>query len=131
MRYNVQNLAFLSAVIAFSSCQQHKNATIDDAGNEVVKVRTPTEDTIDKTETPPMKTETIEGFVVEINRGKDGYTAKIETPAMRIVAATISRSNLKDPEQYKEVKVGESLSVTGDSWRLEKEDQLTVREINQ
>jgi hypothetical protein len=131
MKYNVQNLALLSAVITFASCESHKKSTIDDSGTEVVKVRTPSQDTLNKEAVPEMKTKTIQGTVVDINRGKDGYTAKIETPAMTIVAATISRSNLKDPEQYKEVRIGENLNVTGDYWKLGKEDQITVREIHQ
>ena len=127
---NIQNLAMLSAVIAFASCESHKQSTITNTGTEVVKVRTPTADTIDKLEEPPMKTETVEGTVVQINPGKDGYTAKLETKEKEVYFVTISHSNLKNHEQYKSVKVGETLKVTGDYWKLENDNQITVREIN-
>ncbi len=127
---NIQNLAMLSAVIAFASCESHKQKTVTDSGIEVTKVRTPTEDTINKTENPPMKIETVEGKVVAINPGKDGYTAKLETKEKIFFFVTISHSNLKNHEQYKAVKVGETLKVTGDSWKLGDDNQITVREIN-
>ena len=127
---NIQNLAMLSAVIAFASCESHKQKTVTESGIEVTKVRTPTEDTINKTENPPMKIETVEGKVVEINQGKDGYTAKLETKQNTFFFVTISHSNLKNHEQYKSVKVGETLKVTGDSWKLGDDNQITVREIN-
>ena len=168
MKYNVQNLAFLSAVISFAACEQHKQATIDESGNEVVKVRQPTADTVDhnadtivkpiEKETPPavqppksvnkpsssaIKTDaptndavgkpapsiTIKGVVKDINNGKDGYTAKLETPDGPIVAVTISRANLTNPKQYRTVNVGEILKVRGESWKLDGQSQITVRQI--
>jgi hypothetical protein len=163
MRYNVQNLALLSAVISFAACEQHKQATIDDSGNEVVKVRQPTEDTIDNIEKPveataepvqkPVPTQkpaeptkatekpvdvigkkpapsiTVKGVVKDINMGKDGYTAKLETPDGQLVAVTISRSNLNNPKQYKTVAVGDIIKVSGESWKLDGQSQITVRQI--
>lgn len=169
MKNNVQNLALLSAVIAFASCQQHKQATIDESGNEVIKVRQPAEDTDatpkettivedavetkpekpalvatkNKTLTPepavakpageavkPGRALTVKGVVREINRGKDGYTAKIEMPDGQMVSATVSRSNLTEPKQYREVQVGDMLKVSGESWKLDNESQLTVRVLH-
>jgi hypothetical protein len=168
MKYNVQNLAFLSAVISFAACEQHKQATIDDSGTEVVKVRQPTADTVDnstdtivkpiekgvlpanhpaksadkplrhatKDEQPnkdvgakPAPSITIKGVVKEINNGKDGYTAKLETPDGQIIAVTISRSNLTNPKQYRTVAVGDILKVSGESWKLDGQSQITVRQI--
>lgn len=130
MKSNIQNLAMLSAVIAFASCESHKKSTVTESGTELVKVRTPTNDTIDKTENPPETLKTVEGKVIAIHEGKDGYTAKLETANKEIFAVTISHSNLKDHNQYKSVKIGETLKVTGDFWKLESENQITVREIN-
>ncbi len=129
MKYNVQNLAFLSAVIAFASCEPHKKSTITDSGTEVVKIRTPAQDTISKEETPPTQTRTVEGKVIDINQGKDGYTATIETQAKEKYAVTVSHSNLKDPAQYRQVKIGETLKASGDYWKLGNDDQITAREI--
>lgn len=169
MKYNVQNLAFLSAVIAFASCQQHKESTIDEAGNEVIKIRKPTEDTIVEspqteqapasvpTADEPLKNQpakmvtprepasaqtsnsadtgkpapmiTVKGIVREITRGKDGYTAKIETSGGDVVAATVSRSNLRDPDQYRELAVGDAVRVSGNTWKLDGVGQMTVRAL--
>lgn len=172
MKYNVQNLAFLSAVITFASCQEHKQSTIDEHGSEVIKIRKPTEDTVSQTDnvsasspskdpekvdagqteqiaTPvkpgaksqtqttkpgtaaetvkPAKALTVKGVVKDINRGKDGYTAKIETIDGKIIAATVSRANLYDPKQYRDTAVGDVIKVTGNTWLLEGVNQMTVR----
>lgn len=78
---------------------------------------------------PAVKTQSVEGKVVEINRGKDGYTAKIETDTKEIWFVTISMSNLKDPKQYRSVPVGGRVSVSGDFWKLKDQSHLTVREM--
>ncbi len=170
MKYNVQNLAFLSAVIAFGSCQQHKQSTIDESGNEVIKIRKPADDTLIvqsepdetiatkvtespaatvtaeksppakaveikpavKTEKPadevkPARAMTVKGVVKDINRGKDGYTAKIETADGQLISATVSRSNLYDAKQYRDLAVGETVKVTGNTWLLDGVNQMTVR----
>lgn len=71
----------------------------------------------------------IEGKVTEIISGKDGYTAKIKANSDSIYFVTISRANLKDPQQYKSVAVGATIQVKGDIWKLEKENHITVREL--
>jgi hypothetical protein len=129
VKTNIQNLAMLSAVLTFAGCESHKQLKVEDSGTEVVKVRTPTEDTINKTLQPQASTIQIKGKVLEINAGKDGYTAKIETPEKLVYFVTISHSNLKDHSQYKTVKPGDELEVAGDSWKMGEENQITVREI--
>lgn len=130
MKHNIQNLAMISAVIAFASCESHKKSTITEGGTELVKVRTPVEDTTNTAENPPAQTKTVEGTVTDINQGKDGYTAKIETADKEIYAVTISHSNLKHHEQYVTVKVGDRLKASGDFWKLDGINQITVREIH-
>lgn len=55
----------------------------------------------------------VKGKVVEIQRGKDGYTAKIETDDKKVYSATISSIALE--KRYREVKVGETIEVEGES----------------
>jgi len=129
----MQNLAMLSAVIAFASCESHKKVEIKEDGTEVVEVRTPHQDTVDKVADPAMKTEAAGGTVVEINRGKDGYTAKLKVDDSKeeFVFVTISHSNLKDHTQYRDVKIGDKIHVIGDYWKNgEGESQITVRELH-
>jgi len=132
MRNTIQSLAMMSAVIAFASCGQ-KKATATETETEVkteqVQVE-PVKDTVAEQEAPKAETKTVEGTVKEINNGKDGYTAKIETKDKEAYFVTISHSNLTNHEQYKSVKVGEILKVTGDFWKTDSESHITVREIN-
>ena len=76
-----------------------------------------------------MKSELISGSVDEIQQGKDGYTAKITATNGRLYYATISHSNLKNPRQYKTVKVGDTIQVKGDTWKMENEIHIIVREL--
>lgn len=130
IKTNIQNLAMLSAVITFASCEQHKQSKVTKSGTEVVKVRTPQEDTLDKSAEPQMESRSIEATVVEINSGKDGYTAKVETGTKEIYFATVSHANLKDHSQYKTLKPGDKVHLAGDFWKMNDENQLTVRELH-
>jgi hypothetical protein len=128
MKYHIQNLALLSAVIAFASCESHKKSTITESG-EIVKARMPKEDTIGKEAVPPSETRHVEGIVTDVNQGKDGYTATVETGDGHLYFVTISHSNLNHPEQFRTVKLGDRLKISGDYWKLGDKDQITVREI--
>ncbi len=127
---NVNKIALLSVVIAFGACEQHKKSTIIESGEEVVKVRTPHEDTIVKPEVSDNASISVGGIVTDINMGKDGYTATIETSEKEIYHVTISRANLKDAAQYKQVEKGAMLNVSGDFWKMDNQNQVTVRTIN-
>ncbi|MDI1256115.1 MAG: hypothetical protein PSV16_08420 [Flavobacterium sp.] len=121
-----QNLAMLSAVIAFG-CNQRKPEETPDQEIKTEQVTVPAaKDSIGEVDA----SKTVEGTVQEILNGKDGYTAKIETADKEVYYVTISHSNLTDHTQYKTVKVGETLKVTGDSWAMEGKNQITVRAIN-
>lgn len=129
LKTNIQNLTMLSAVITFASCESHKQTKITDSGTEIVKLRTPAEDSLDTAAKPVADTITVSGTVLAINTGKDGYTAKLETAEKAIYFATISHSNLKDHSQYRSAKVGDKIEVKGDSWKMGEENQVTVREL--
>jgi hypothetical protein len=58
------------------------------------------------------KTLSAKGKVIEIQRGKDGYTAKIETDEKKVYSVTISSVALE--KRYREVKVGETIEVEGE-----------------
>ncbi|HEU4789335.1 MAG TPA: hypothetical protein VFS71_06600 [Flavobacterium sp.] len=75
------------------------------------------------------KIKIIQGEVLEINQGKDGYTAKLKTNTQEVYFVTISRSNLKNPAQYKTTEIGEKLKVSGEFYKMENQNQITVREI--
>lgn len=125
MKNNLLKIVALTGVIALSSCNKKvevKTEAVD--SQEVVAT-----DSIAAPETPEAVTKTVEGKVVEITNGKDGYTAKLETAEKEQYYVTISHSNLTNHEQYKSVKVGETLKVTGDSWKMEDKNQITVRVI--
>lgn len=131
MKNTIQNLALLSAVITFASCNQKKPVTTEtEIKTEQVQVKQEKDTVATAPETPKAETKTVEGVVKEISSGKDGYTAKIETKDKEVYFVTISHSNLTNHEQYKSVKVGDTLKVTGDFWKMDVENHITVREIN-
>ena len=104
-------------VMTFGSCNQ--------------KVAGETNEAVEQTDEPhKVIQKKVAGTVVEINNGKDGYTAKLETAEKEIYFVTISHANLIDHEQFISVAVGENLKVTGDLWQMKDENQITVRSID-
>jgi translation elongation factor EF-G len=75
------------------------------------------------------KSNTITGKVDSIEAGKDGYTAKISTAAKEVYFATISIVNVGGPQNYKQLKIGDTVSVKGEIWKAEEEKHIKVTEI--
>ena len=127
MKKVIKSFIIVCAFSGIVSCNSNKKATIKEDGTEVVKARTP-EATPESNEEKEA-TISVEGKVSEINNGKDGYTAILTTEDGKIYYATISIPNLKDPKQYRAVKIGETIKVSGDSWKMEDDNYITVREL--
>ncbi|WEK38233.1 MAG: hypothetical protein P0Y53_12065 [Candidatus Pseudobacter hemicellulosilyticus] len=85
------------------------------------------QDTLTTAPAPEMRA--VTGKVASIQRGKDGYTAKLITTDSQTVFVTISHANLKDHSQYRNAKVGDTLSVKGDTLTIGTEAHITVREL--
>lgn len=110
------------AVLALAACESKPASPKQEA--------TPATEATPKTETPqPAVDSLITGAVKEIQQGKDGYTARIQTADNRVFFATISHANLTDPAQYKTVKTGDTITVKGDQWKMNEEEHITVRVI--
>jgi len=73
---------------------------------------------------------TITGKVTEINRGKDGYSAKIKTEAGKTYVGTISIPNMADPKDYRSVAVGEEITVTGEAFPVEEDVMIKVTKLH-
>jgi RecJ-like exonuclease len=61
------------------------------------------------------KSVSVKGKVTQIERGKDGYTAKIKTDDGKTYSAVISSVNLYGSGQYREVKIGDVIDVEGEA----------------
>lgn len=72
---------------------------------------------------------TVTGKVDAIEAGKDGYTAKISTDSKEVYFATISIINVGGPQNYKQLKIGDVVSVKGEIWKAEDEKHIKVTEI--
>lgn len=72
---------------------------------------------------------TVSGKVDSIESGKDGYTAKITTDTKEVYFATISIVNVGGPQNYKQLKIGDNVSVKGEIWKTEDEKHIKVTEI--
>jgi hypothetical protein len=128
MKMYVQNLAMLSAVIAFGCNSNKTEPQAEEPKTQTVTTEDASHETTEQTQQTEVKT--IEGTVKATNHGKDGFTATIETKGGGMYQATISRANLKDAKQYREFNNNEIVKLTGDSWKMGEDNQLTVREID-
>jgi RecG-like helicase len=71
----------------------------------------------------------ITGIVQSVEKGKDGYTAKIKTAQGTIYFAVISIPNLGSTEKYREFKMGENVTLFGEIWKMGDDNRITVRKI--
>ena len=71
----------------------------------------------------------IIGIVQSVEKGKDGYTAKIKTTEGVIYFAVISIPNLGSPEKYRAFKTGEKVTLFGEIWKMGDDNRITVRKI--
>ncbi|WP_348825609.1 hypothetical protein [Flavobacterium aestuarii] len=72
---------------------------------------------------------TITGKVESVQFGKDGYTAKINTAKNEVYLALISIVNVGGPQNYKQLKEGDEVSVKGEIWKTETENHIKVKEF--
>ena len=72
---------------------------------------------------------TVSGKVESIESGKDGYTAKITTDKKEVYFATISIVNVGGPQNYKQLKEGEEVTLKGETWKTDTEKHIKVKEI--
>ena len=71
----------------------------------------------------------VSGKVQSIEFGKDGYTAKINTDKNEIYFAVISIVNVGGPQNYKQLKEGEEVTLKGEIWKTDTEKHIKVSEI--
>lgn len=109
----MKNLIILSIFIAILSCNKKSH----DSGKELI-----TKDIQDSI--------LISGVVKSIEYGKDGYSAKLQTIDNQFYFITISSNNLDNPKQYIESKIGDTLKVSGEFWKMGNDNQITVHKIN-
>lgn len=79
-----------------------------------------------------MKNDTssaVSGKVESIESGKDGYTAKINTDTKGVYFATISIVNVGGPQNYKQLKIGDIVSLKGEIWKTDDENHIKVTQI--
>ncbi|MDR7209791.1 hypothetical protein [Flavobacterium piscis] len=72
---------------------------------------------------------TVSGKVQSIEFGKDGYTAKINTDKDEIYFAVISIVNVGGPQNYKQLKEGEEVTLKGEIWKTDTGKHIKVKEI--
>lgn len=128
-------LLLAASIFSMTACNDKKGNDIDnmtalDTAAYPVDNTTVESDTI----TPEVDTEapvtvTVQGRVAQITKGKDGYTALIREDSGREYYATISRVNLSESQQYREVKEGDRITVKGESFKLDEELHIKVKEI--
>lgn len=75
---------------------------------------------------------TTKGKVIAIQNEEDGYEAQIQTndEEATVFYAIISIANMKDRKDYKRVKVGDTVKVTGELWELQNKPRISVRKVH-
>lgn len=73
--------------------------------------------------------DTVSGKVESIESGKDGYTAKVNTDTKEVYFATISIVNVGGPQNYKQLKIGDVVSLKGEIWKTDDEKHIKVTQI--
>jgi hypothetical protein len=76
------------------------------------------------------KTISVKGVVKSIEQGKDGYTALISTNDGHQYDAVISRINMASTLEYQDLKVGDFVTVRGDSINMGDRISITVKSIS-
>ena len=71
----------------------------------------------------------VTGQVENIERGKDGYTAVIATKEGKQYDAVISRVNMANTTEYQELKIGDVVTVAGDTIHLGDRVSITAESI--
>ncbi|TDO84274.1 hypothetical protein EV143_101722 [Flavobacterium chryseum] len=71
----------------------------------------------------------VTGKVDSIESGKDGYTAKVTTDTKEVYFAIISIVNVGGPQNYKQLKIGDVVSLKGEIWKTDDEKHIKVTQI--
>ena len=120
----------LFAVLALTvACNNKKGDADSEAASPAMKDTIAVDNTDVAVPEVPEQEEggvTISGKVLEVQNGKDGYTAKLSGNEGAVYFATISIPNLDDPKQYRSVKVGETVTVSGEVFKVGEEDHIKV-----
>ena len=131
---NLAVILLLAGTLTLTACGDRKDAAADEAlatdtipsaiDNTEVAV-----DTLTKEELNAPVTTTVKGTVTAIEQGKDGYTAHLKDDSGKEYHATISIPNLDDPKEYRAVKVGDVITVHGESWKMEDHLHIKVEKL--
>lgn len=100
-------IAVLAVAVNVVACNDKK------ADSEVVTTETPA-----MPEDAETKSVTVKGIVIKVEHGKDGYTAQIKDGDGQYYFVTVSRANLAEPGNYREVNVNDEITASGEQWEM-------------
>ena len=139
MKKALLSFAAVAALLAMAACAEKKETQGETGEPAVVEVTDTTTTPAAPADTVAAPAEaaapaenaviTVKGEVTAINRGKDGYSATIKTAEGKFYIATISIPNMANPKQYRAVKQGEVITVTGESFPVEEDVMIKVTEL--
>lgn len=128
MKYTIFLAAGMALLFTVTSCtdKKYKETSIEAAVTEEVD-NTATDadsiniDTANAAKPVDSTIITVTGKVTHINPGKDGYSATISADDGRQYTATISIPNMADPKKYRQVQLGDEITVTGETFIVEED----------
>jgi starvation-inducible outer membrane lipoprotein len=122
MKMYIQNLVVLSIAIALGGCNSADSETKSESETKSAMHAA-------KPKKAVTQTSIASGKIQSISKEKDGYAAELLTDEDDTYYITISHSNLITPSQYREFKIGESVTVVGEYWQMDHENHLSVHSI--
>lgn len=124
-------IAILTATVSLTSCNDKKSDGLSEKAidsTEVDNTEVITKDIPAMPEDAETKSVTIKGSVLNIEHGKDGYTAEVKDEDGQIYFVTVSRVNLAEPENYRDVNVGDVVTASGEQWEMD--GHIHIKAIN-
>lgn len=126
------SILILAATLSLAACGDKKTSESTDGTatdsvefKEIDKTAAANDTVAPAVDTEAPVTVTVRGKVSQVTNGKDGYTAQIKDDSGREYFVTISRVNMADGNQYKEVKAGDMITVKGESFKMG--DELHIK----
>ena len=134
MKKELLTISVVSA-LAVTACKNKKGDFIEEPAVVEYVDTTATDNTEVAVPEPAVSTPadgdiiTVNGKVTEIIMGKDGYTARLYLPTGEQYSATISIPNMANPKEYRKVKEGDDITITGEVTHIENDVLIKVTSL--
>ena len=122
-------IAVLAVAVNVVACNDKKTDGVSNNATDVTEVDNTTVVTPEPSANAETKSVTVKGIVIKVEHGKDGYTAQIKDGDGQYYFVTVSRANLAEPGDYREVNVNDEITASGEQWEMNGEVHIKAISI--